>query len=685
MLLRKSALAVLLAATLGGVTGCGSSPPATGGSNTPPDSAEQRVAEGAHIVVPAGTRVGLGEAKPAPRAWRQQRGPAIPLAGDVLVAPEVPVATELRYRAEGDQTGILVQPRPDTACADGARCAAASKRRITPTGSHVEGVPEERLLVAPKTQRFNLGGFGIDPTQNFPAPLDQLSDTLTIPAEQRFHRNRADDDEYTWLRSFVLSEGGTTVVFLTVDAVGAGNIITSEIGRRISEATGLDASQVLFGSTHSHAGADLQGLWGGVPQDWIENVLYPEAVGVVADALGALREVELTLRQGDAAGFNSYRRPQVDPTDEADPLMSLLEARDRRSGRPIGRLLQFNAHPTSINEDPRTPHPDYILGAVDRLEADGGVAIFYNGPIADASARGGNAPEDATPYERVRARGRGMADHALAFGSGRTLGPGLEFRQQQALLPVTNPLFVGAAAAGAFNRYYNFTGLPLDQIPFVSDVFTTLPQVAPVAPTAVSRVRLGSDDAALDIVTIPGEATNTFGQTIRALGDGGPMMLLGLTHNSFGYIIPADEFSYIDTGGGTGLALPFTNYEEFVSLGPLTAPLLRIQAYAPLFDVGPSDPARLPPALNACFNDPAAPDCVINSLAMQLDFLQQGLADQCRAAGGPDTFCALLDPVTPLADTCRLLALPPAVCDLLGEPQSEEAEASQQALSAARG
>ncbi|WP_156966500.1 hypothetical protein [Algiphilus aromaticivorans] len=669
MPLRHPAAAALLATALCGLAGCGGSKPPAGTGDTPPEGADLRVAEGAHIVVPVGTRVGLGEEETAPRAWRQQRGPAMALAGDVLVAPDVAVATELRYRAEGDQTGILVQPRPDAACAEGARCAAASKRRITPASRHIEGVEEERLLIAPKTQRFNLGGFGIDPTQNFPAPLDQLSDTLTIPADQRFHHNRADDDEHTWLRSFVLSEGGTIVVFLTVDAVGAGNIVSGEISRRIAEATGVDAAQILFGSTHSHAGADLQGLWGGVPQDWIENVLYPEAVGVVADALGALREVELTLRQGEATAFNSYRRPQVDPADEADPLMSLLEARDRRSGRPIGRLLQFNAHPTSINEDPRTPHPDYILGAVDRLEADGGVAVFYNGPIADASARGGDAPEDATPYERVRARGGAMAEHALGFGDGNPLAPGLEFRQQQAILPVTNPLFIAAAAAGAFNRYYNFTGLPLEQIPFVSGAFTTLPQIAPVAPTPVSRIRLGSGNAALDIVTIPGETTNTYGRSIRALGDGSPMMLLGLTHNSFGYIIPADEFNYLDTGGGTGLFLPFTNYEEFVSLGPLTAPLLRLQAYAPLFDVAPGDLEALPPAFTACFDDPAAEDCLINSLVMQLDFLQQGLMDQCREAGGPDGFCALLDPTTPLGDVCRQLGLPPATCDLLGEEE----------------
>lgn len=673
---RNAAITAAALAVSTALVGCsGSSEPAVttapeGGSGS--QAVDVRVADGAHIVVPAGTRVGLGEeASGTARDWRQERGPATALYGDVLHAPEVPVATELRYRAQGNQTGILVQPRADTACAGQARCAGASKRRITPADKHIAGIEEDRLLIAPRTQRFNLGGFGLDPTQNLPNPLDALGDALTIAAEQPFHHNRSGDDEHTWLRSFVLREAGETVIFLTVDAVGMGNIVADEMARRISGATGVDPARILIGSTHSHAGADLQGLWGGVPQDWIENVLYREATGVAADALAGLREVDYVLRQGDAAAFNSYRRPPVDPDDVADPVMTLLEARDRTSGRPVGRLMQFNAHPTSINEDPRIPHADFILGAVDRLETDGGVATYINGAIADASARGGNAPDDATPYERVRARGEAMANHVLDFDDGTTLGPGLAFRQEQAVLPVTNPLFAVAATAGAFNRYYNFTGLPLEDIPFVSDVFFALPQVAMVANTAVSRIRLGDADNALEIVTIPGEATNTFGRSIRALGDGSPMMLLGLTQNSFGYILPIDEFNFVDTGGDTGLAVPFTSYEEFVSLGPLTAPLLRLQAYAPLFDLGPLNPGSLPPSLTSCLAGPGNPDCVITRALQQLDLLQRGLLNRCLDAGGPEPFCALLDPQTPLANGCHGSAAPTAICDLLGDASEE--------------
>src|SRR3546814_16477293 len=102
-------------------------------------------------------------------------------------------------------------------------------------------------------------------------------------------------------------------------------------------------------------------------------------------------------------------------------------------------------------------------------------------------------------------------------------------------------------------------------------------------------------------------------------------MLLGLTQNSFGYIIPEEEFNYRDASGDTGFLVPFTNYEEFVSLGPLTAPLLRAEAYIPLFD-GPAS-AYIPEHLRAC-SSPASEACALTDIAENLTCLQRTLAQQ---------------------------------------------------------
>jgi len=116
--------------------------------------------------------------------------------------------------------------------------------------------------------------------------------------------------------------------------------------------------------------------------------------------------------------------------------------------------------------------------------------------------------------------------------------------------------------------------------------------------------------------------------------------------------------------------LPFTGYEEFVSLGPLTAPLLRLQAYNPLFGIPATDPRNLPPAVTACAADPAGRACLVSHLIAQVDYVQRAYARTCREmlpqAGA---FCETIDPQTPIYAPCISSGLPQAVCDIFGAAQ----------------
>ncbi len=562
------------------------------------------------------------------------------------------------------------------ACAVDGFCVGAARQSVTPTQQQIDGIEETRLYVGTKTQKFNLGGYGIDPIQNFPEPFAAYSDDLTQPAEAPVHHSEVHgDDEDIYVRVMALAQGGQRVLFVMLDAIGAGNVIQRELRALLVEASCavdacVEADNIVFGQTHSHAGPDLQGLWGGVPQQWIRERLYAQAGEATLAALRGLQPATLQVAQGHSSDFNNYRRPRVDPADDADDAVTLLRAVDANGG-VIAQVLQYAAHPTSIDEDPRVPHADYVLGAMKRLEQDGGVGLYYNGPIADASPSGGQCTTpDPDAYERVRCRGNDLAAFAGAL-SFRTLDPALAVRHQTVILPVTNPLFVGGGLIGSFNRYYDFTPREVASIPVLGDalgeVSTELGQVAPTAETLVSRISIGGAGG-LEIATIPGEATNTYGQFIRQLAatanPGADLMLLGLTQNSFGYIIPEEEFSYVDPTGDAGFIVPFTGYEEFVSLGPLTAPLLRMEGYIPLFDADPS--AYLPDYLAACV-DPAAHDCLLTDIALRIDSIQSAYAQTCRDAGAPAEFCDLIDPQTPLAQPCADLGLPEALCGLLGD------------------
>ena len=569
-------------------------------------------------------------------------------------------------------------PVPAQACVAQDWCAGAAKAVISPSQAQIDGLEEARLFLGSKLQQFNLGGFGINPTQNFPNPFAQFGSSLTQPAQEPVYRSRRDGAvEDTYLRVLVLEQGGERVAFIVVDAIGAGNLIQKGLRAAVVEAScALDwciaEDHIVFGQTHSHAGADLQGLWGGVPQDWIENALYAGAAKAVQEAIAGRSRAEARVATGETSDFNNYRRPPRDPSDDADAHMALLSFNYPGSARPIARVLQYAAHPTSVDEDPRVPHADYIYGAARRLERDGGVALYYNGPIADASGAGGDCGfEEPNAYERVRCRGDAIASFALKQAS-RPLAPSLAVRNVTATLPVTNPLFAAAAPLGAFNRYYDFTPHALTDIPVLGDlvgtVQTEIGQVPTTAETLVTRLSLGGAGG-LEIATIPGEATNTFGEFIRGLieqaNPGASAMLLGLTQNSFGYILPEEEFSYVDPSGDTGFLIPYTGYEEFVSLGPLTAPLLRMQAYIPLFDAPALE--YLPVYLRACVT-PGSGDCLIAELALNLEYVQTSLAHTCLDNGAPEAFCSLLDPQTPLAGLCNSLGLlPPQFCGLLGD------------------
>lgn len=609
-----------------------------------------------------------------------------------FVAPQVDADELLRFRVtvtdargkqDTDDVFVAVHDIPV-----GKLRVGAGKAIVTPEQRHIDGVVEARAFVGERVQKFNLGGFGLDPLQNFPDPigaalrqdLSQIREEFPnspggVAAEERVHTGPFGPED-TWIRALAIEQlndddSVTQLLFLSLDAVGAGNVIQNNLRAAVTEATGIAPDNILFGQTHTHAGADLQGLWGGVPQDWIENTLYPAAVDAATAAFAALEPAQLEIGTGPMPQWNNYRRPKrVDEDIDSDTLTTLMKARSSRSGDVIASLMQFNAHPTSINEDPRIPHPDYILGAVDHLESvyDGSTALYFNGPIADASASGPTSGD--TPYDRVRSRGAGMATDADGFPIDRVIDGGISIRHQTVILPVTNPAFLALGAIGSFNRYYDFLDLPASDIPGIGPTVATglteLPQLTPTASTLVSRITLGDGPGKLEMVTLPGEATGTFGAYVRSLAaPEDHVMLLGLTQNSFGYIIPEEEFSYVDASGDDGLFVPFTGYEEFVSLGPLTAPLLRSEGYIPLFDADNTE--HVPPYLRACEANPAGEDCIFHIAGSRLEYIQSQFARNCRDNGGPEQFCNLIDPQTPLSDLCRNAGGPEGVCGLFGD------------------
>ena len=187
----------------------------------------------------------------------------------------------------------------------------------------------------------------------------------------------------------------------------------------ISAATQVAENNIIIGQTHTHSAADLQGLWGGVPDDWVSGTLYKKAAEAAKAAKDAAQPATLTYATGDEPAFASYRRPRVDLKAHTDPQLSVLQARNSQ-GLVIGNIVQYAAHPTTIGEDSggdlgRAVHADYVIGLENAIEDanNGGTTLYYNGDIADASP--GGPTEGANDYERVRYRGQCLARSVLAL------------------------------------------------------------------------------------------------------------------------------------------------------------------------------------------------------------------------------------------------------------------------------
>lgn len=528
-------------------------------------------------------------------------------------------------------------------------CAGVAVESIAPSAKHIAGVTESDVP-QDRVQRFGLGGYGN--VANLVNP-QQLNISFGDATGNYTAAEDLGEDHSIKVRVMYLTiPGKPAVLFVTLDAIGTGNLIQKGIKNAVNAATGVPVDNILVGSSHSHSAPDLQGLWGGVPATWLSCTkadealdgcgeddkwtagLYQRAAAAAKRAKADAVKVRLETATEDVP-LNSIRSPKAVPDQSTDRALTVLRAVALGADATVGTIVQYAAHPTILGSDNRLVHTDYVHALLVTVEKTlGGRALYYNGPIGDASTSGDPATQCnplnsvvfaspstnvARAYCRANSYGKLLGNTAVKLirneARRKPVDTELAVAHQQAVLPVTNPLFLSAGLIRAFNRYYNFVETPVDDIPQITLLRNSLPQVAPTATTTVSRITLGKPAAGrgLEMATIPGEGRNGLGQLLRKLAygpdsKGKPMMLLGLTHNSFGYIIPDEEF---------GGPLPKNSsyepvYEEIVSLGPLTAPLLRYQAYFPLFNVPPEFYA--PAYLTACQDSPDSDACLVKIL-----------------------------------------------------------------------
>lgn len=226
-----------------------------------------------------------------------------------------------------------------------------AKRDITPNEA-----------TAPPDGQVYLGGYGVGPVRRSTGVLAPI-----------------------FVRAFVVSNGTDVVAFAQNETQGAFAAYKSgpygliDIGAAVETATGgrIPRSHVIVGSDHSHAGPDTSGVWGGLPDTYLQY-LKDQTVGAIIDAFAALEPAELAVGSADATDLarSQFQEP---PNDAIDGELRVLLATNPNDGRALGMLINYAAHATvmgSGNTQISSDWPGVVASqAEDSLDIDTAVVM----------------------------------------------------------------------------------------------------------------------------------------------------------------------------------------------------------------------------------------------------------------------------------------------------------------------
>ena len=220
-----------------------------------------------------------------------------------------------------------------------------------------------------------------------------------------------------WVRAFVVDNGAQAVALVESDNQGAfaayelgrGAVGAIDIARAVEALRpALAADHIVIASDHSHAGQDLIGVWGGVPNEYLAYV-KAQAVAAIVEAYDQREPAD--LRTGSVGGIVAGDQTPIlnsqfddssctsDPTpadpghtrvpctepgdfpnwDLVDDSVRVLHA-VRPDGSTVATLVNFAAHSTVMGSGNRLISADWPGPTAEKVEAAlGGTAVVMPG------------------------------------------------------------------------------------------------------------------------------------------------------------------------------------------------------------------------------------------------------------------------------------------------------------------
>ncbi len=389
------------------------------------------------------------------------------------------------------------------------------------------------------------GGFGIGPMN----PVTAFDEELGL-----------------WVRAISISDGDDTIILSVIDGEGwlweyankcercGSKQIGEDVAASLTEA-GYPVSKdgIVLAATHSHASPDFIGVWGFVP-DWymedVTNLVHEAMEEAVTSAAPAVIEIgEHTARQ-----YNSERRDTYRSAEEQH--YTWLRGLDA-NGDAIVTLGAYAAHPTSKGNNDAVAHadwPGYYVRSVE--EQFGGVGMLIMTGLGNMSNSGGSAI------------GPGLVAMMPALGEGDKLTSNdLKMKQSLWHQPITNAPLTALGIPGLADRTFDAEPAYVsvgksDESPCVS---------ASEYSVELSGLAVWLGDFAL--TTGPGELFSNSTNTIRDESGARIAMPLAQSNDALGYMPQSFEIENPANIQGLGFAAggyAGVNYEDSYAIDRCT-------------------------------------------------------------------------------------------------------------------
>ena len=409
-----------------------------------------------------------------------------------------------------------------------------------------------------------------------------------------------------WVRAIAISNGQRTFVYAIADTVGwfarydervCADCGIRDVREAVASAVGLDVGDVIVGSTHTHAGADTYGGWGGIPS-WYRSQLRDAAIAAAKQSIASLRPATLTVGEVHLRHRNNERRDTYYST--TDTGATWVQARetaaepcapeDVQCPPVIATWMTYAGHPTIVGD--AILHADWPGASARRLEATfGGVGLVFEGGLGNVSVSGLGGASDE---ERAEATGIAIADDVTAdiLVNGRVLlSNAMQAAAQDIVHPATtNPGLTTLASVGLFDREFtpgskgggtpgvyawskrgelstsgenNDVPAPEAELPPVpGERARACVSAGPVITTTAGAHRIGE----LLVAFGPGEIFSNLAEVVKERADGSAVtMVLGQTNDALGYIIQSFEYD-LQGNAATEYGTTTGEYEEVFSI-----------------------------------------------------------------------------------------------------------------------